>query len=691
MASCLRTGTAGVRTGVVLLGVGIGLAVGPGVAAATPSESTDSSQNSDPAASAGRASTAAPRERHRRAAVAESRRERVRQSRYTLHNRRPTAEPDTSGRAADGTMQGSLNAADRDDDALTYTVRDSPAYGSVSIDTDGNFVYTPSAGKTGRADSFTVAVDDVPGNPFHVHGLFGGRRPTEVTIAVPSGEAAADKARAIDGRFTTRVVTGAADAAAAINEVAETLGARAGFADPAAITVSTAGVGANAETFYRLTETVAGVPVVGSDVVLVTDSSGAVTGLFDYYRGLSESFDVTPDVPAPRLRRMADQQLVVYAPDDRTAPILAWQIVGWVPGVRVSRPGSTVLIGAAGTAVGDVIVTRASAQPVSATDTARDWLGQRRTFTMDVRTTPWSTTYRLVDRDRDITTYKTSYPYFGLLGGFLPGTVVKRGLLGWNTGAVSAHANTAEVYDYYRTVLSRTSFDGSGAPVVVSILYNPYKRNGGYANAFWDPSIQQFAFGDSGHLEASVDILGHEFTHAVISYVVGGPAGGSVLDYGESGALNEALADIMGMLIENESGADRWLLGEDSELGAIRNLADPTSIDTPMGPYRATYASRYQGAQDDEGEHVNSTIFSHAAYLMMTDPATAGISNDTWAEVFYRALFRLSAVSVFTDGRAAVQSAAQAVGLTAAQQAAIGKAFDAVGIPAVATLSIGVA
>ncbi|MCG7595899.1 M4 family metallopeptidase [Mycobacterium sp. PSTR-4-N] len=663
-------------TGAAVLGFGVALVMAPGVASAAPSDgSTESAESTTKASSSARSTL-----REQRAARVDKRREAVRQRRHTIGNRRPTATPDTAEAAEDGTVRGSLNAVDRDDTALTYSVSSGAAWGSVSVDADGSFVYTPSPGKAGRADSFTVAVDDVP-----------RWRPTEVTIAVPAGDAVDDPAagpvRTIDGGFTDRRVTGAADAAAVLNGVATTLGAREGFADPDAITVSTVGRGDDAETVYRLSETVAGVPVLGSDVILVTDATGAVTGLFNNYRGLSASFDVTPDVSTPRLRRMADQQLVVYAPlDNRTAPILAWQVVGAVPGVRFSRPGHAVLIGADGAAVGDVIVSRSTIQPVSATDTARDWLGQRRTFAIDVRTTPWSTVSRLIDRDRDITTYKTSFPYFGLMGGFLPGTVVKRGWLGWNSGAVSAHANTAEVYDYYRDVLGRTSFDGAGAAVLVSILYNPGKPNGGYQNAFWDPSIEQFAFGDGGHLEASLDVIGHEFTHAVITYVVGGQSGASVLDYGESGALNEALADIMGVLIENDSGADRWLLAEDSELGAIRNLADPTSISTSLGPHRATYATRYRGTLDDGGEHVNSTIFSHAAYLMMTDPATAGISNDTWAEVFYRAMFRLSAGSVFSDGRAAVQSAAQSVGLTVAQQAAIARAFDSVGISSPATL-----
>ncbi len=751
--------TSTLGTGVALIGIGMALATGAGVAAAAPADSgsSDTTKSStitkssttktEPASRADTEDISRTRTRGRPTTTAGGRDRRdvrhvettvtvdapadtpalrpradgkprpaapvsglveslwvaARQTQYALHNKRPTAAPTTSGPAPDGTLRGSINATDQDDASLRYSVSSAGAYGSVSIDAGGGFTYTPFAGKAGRADSFTVAVDDVPGNRFHVHGLaglLGVTRPTQVVINVPA-DAALDAGntppRSIDGPFTDRVVTDAASAATVLNDVAATLGAAAGFADPAAISRVTAGTGDTAETFYRYTETVGGIPVIGSDVILVTDAHGTVTGLFNNYRGLSSAFDVTPDARVDGNAEIAAivrpharfaKQLVIYAPDDNTAPTLAWRVVGAAPRARSPRPGTTSLIGAEGAQAGTVLVSVANAMPLTAVNAAKDWLGTTRLITVDARKSAWFTSYRLIDAGRDITTYKTSYPFFGLGAGVLPGAVVTRGLLGWNTGGVSAHADTAEVYDYYLDVLGRTSFDGNGAPVDVSILYNPQKSAGGYANAFWDPSREQLAFGDSGHLEAAVDVIGHEFTHAVISFVVGGPEGGSVLDYGESGALNEAMADIMGTLIENKSGSGRWLLGEDSQLGAVRNLADPTSISTSMGPYRDTYASRYQGSSDDAGEHVNSTIFSHAAYLMMTDPATAGISDDMWATVFYHAMYRLSADSVFTDGRAAVLSAARALGFTAAQQTAIADAFDTVGIAGVAPSSV---
>ena len=497
----------------------------------------------------------------------------------------------------------------------------------------------------------------------------------------------------------------AADAAAVLNALAPLLGAAPGFADPAGIEADRAGIGPGVEHFYRYTETLGDVTVLGSDIILVTDADGVATSLFNNYVGLGAAFDVTPDegvdehdevsllAGAAYLGAGADGDalqtfltqndvttaLVVYALDQHVDPELAWQVIVRFPDTGDLSPSAvTYVVDADGGDAGSIIVTVTSAQGASVDSVATDWLGESRNITVD-RGGWLFPSYTMVDDTRNITTYTTSYLFF-VGGPVLPGRVVKRGWLGWNRGAVSAHANTAVVYDYYEDVLGRTSFDGAGALVEVSIRYNPINtyRASGYANAFWDPTRQQFAFGDAGYLQASLDVVAHEFTHAVVSHIVGD--GGSVLDYGESGALNEAYADILGLLVEGKSGADRWLIAEDSDYGIIRNLADPTSVRSGLGPYRDHYDTRYTGTGDDGGEHVNSTIFGHAAYLMMTDAATAGVSDEAWARVFYHSLFRLGRSAVFADGRAAVLSAAAAQGFSADQLDAIRSAFDDVGI-----------
>ena len=650
----------------------------------------------------------------------------VRQAQYVLNNQRPTADVTVSGPGPDGVVTGVLNAVDYDDLALTYTVTAAPTNGRVVLDASGGFTYTPEV--PGRADQFTVTVDDTVGNPTHIHGLLGLlgiTGPTEVVVRI-GGAAAANPVqlaelrtrdgvtvgvtdsgavRVIEGRFTDQVVTGAADAAAVLNALAPLLGAAPGFADPAGIEADRAGIGPGVEHFYRYTETLGDVTVLGSDIILVTDADGLATSLFNNYVGLGTAFDVTPDegvdehdevsllAGAAYLGADADGDtlqtfltqndvttaLVVYALDQHVDPELAWQVIVRFPDTGDLSPSAvTYVVDADGGDAGSIIVTVTSAQGASVDSVATDWLGESRNITVD-RGGWLFPSYTMVDDTRNITTYTTSYLFF-VGGPVLPGRVVKRGWLGWNRGAVSAHANTAVVYDYYEDVLGRTSFDGAGALVEVSIRYNPINtyRASGYANAFWDPTRQQFAFGDAGYLQASLDVVAHEFTHAVVSHIVGD--GGSVLDYGESGALNEAYADILGLLVEGKSGADRWLIAEDSDYGIIRNLADPTSVRSGLGPYRDHYDTRYTGTGDDGGEHVNSTIFGHAAYLMMTDAATAGVSDEAWARVFYHSLFRLGRSAVFADGRAAVLSAAAAQGFSADQLDAIRSAFDDVGI-----------
>ncbi|MCG7579556.1 M4 family metallopeptidase [Mycolicibacterium sp. OfavD-34-C] len=650
----------------------------------------------------------------------------VRQAQYVLNNQRPTADVTVSGPGPDRVVTGALNAVDYDDLSLTYTVTAAPTNGRVVLDASGGFTYTPEV--PGRADQFTVTVDDTVGNPAHIHGLLGLlgiTGPTQVVVRI-GGAAAANPVqlaelrtrdgvsvgvteggavRVIEGRFTDQVVTGAADAAAVLNALAPLLGAAPGFADAADIDTDRAGVGPGVENFYHYTENLGDVTVLGSDIILVTDADGLVTSLFNNYVGLGAAFDITPDegvdehdevsllAGAAYLGADADGEvlqtflaqtdvttaLVVYALDQQADPELAWQVVLRFPDTGDLSPSAvTYVVDADGRDAGSIIVTVTSGQGASVDSVATDWLGESRNITVD-RGGWLFPSYTMVDDTRNITTYTTSYVFF-VGGPVLPGRVVKRGWLGWNRGAVSAHANTAVVYDYYEDVLGRTSFDGDGALVEVSIRYNPINiyRASGYANAFWDPTRQQFAFGDGGYLQASLDVVAHEFTHAVVSYVVG--AGGSVLDYGESGALNEAYADILGLLVEGKSGADRWLIAEDSDYGIIRNLADPTSVRTGLGPYRDHYDTRYTGTGDDGGEHVNSTIFGHAAYLMMTDAATASVSDEAWARVFYHSLFRLGRSAVFADGRAAVLSAAAAQGFSADQLDAIRSAFDDVGI-----------
>jgi YVTN family beta-propeller protein len=119
----------------------------------------------------------------------------VRRFEYTFFNDLPTAILDTRGQdPTTGQIEGTLNALDPDGDQLTYTVTDGPDHGEVEIGPNGSFVYTPGdrIAALGGTDTFTIAISDEVGNPFHLHGpldalkVFGVNLigPTTATVTV---------------------------------------------------------------------------------------------------------------------------------------------------------------------------------------------------------------------------------------------------------------------------------------------------------------------------------------------------------------------------------------------------------------------------------------------------------------------------------------------------------------------------
>ncbi|WP_275691562.1 family 16 glycosylhydrolase [Mycolicibacterium sphagni] len=100
----------------------------------------------------------------------------IRQIQITFFNRTPTIYYNSSDNVLnlDGTITGQIIGNDLDGDTLTYTVSNPHNGGTVAIDTDGHFTYTPSADfvQDGSTDLFTATVSDAQSG-FHFHGLLG--------------------------------------------------------------------------------------------------------------------------------------------------------------------------------------------------------------------------------------------------------------------------------------------------------------------------------------------------------------------------------------------------------------------------------------------------------------------------------------------------------------------------------------
>lgn len=99
----------------------------------------------------------------------------VRQSVYQWNNQRPTASVTISGQdPTTGVITGRIKVVDYEGNSITYLVTTAAEHGSVVVDADGDFTYTPDPAYalTGGPDSFTVTVDDRIGGP-HTYGLLG--------------------------------------------------------------------------------------------------------------------------------------------------------------------------------------------------------------------------------------------------------------------------------------------------------------------------------------------------------------------------------------------------------------------------------------------------------------------------------------------------------------------------------------
>lgn len=145
----------------------------------------------------------------------------------------------------------------------------------------------------------------------------------------------------------------------------------------------------------------------------------------------------------------------------------------------------------------------------------------------------------------------------------------------------AAYVLGAATLDFFGTVVGRPSINGSGAPIpliaTTRFCRNDSQCTSGYANAFWDG--EQMVYG-KGYASAD-DVVAHELTHGVTQY------GPNLLYAYQSGAINEALSDIFGELFDQwyltdgDTSDQRWLLGEDLPIGAVRNMSNPPAMGDP--------------------------------------------------------------------------------------------------------------
>ncbi|MEJ1089780.1 M4 family metallopeptidase [Microbacterium sp. Mu-80] len=229
----------------------------------------------------------------------------------------------------------------------------------------------------------------------------------------------------------------------------------------------------------------------------------------------------------------------------------------------------------------------------------------------------------------------------------------------------------------------RNSLDDAGAALNATVHYGI-----DYDNAFWDGSRMVFGDGDGevfSGFTRSVTVIGHELGHGVIQSASG------LVYQGQSGALNESIADVLGVLTEQHlkgQTADdaSWLVGEgiftEAVQGrALRDMLNPGTAydDDELGrdPQPAHMRDYVDTTEDNGGVHINSGIPNRAFAL-----AARAVGGHAWEGAglaWYRALTSgLPSDAGFTAFAERTLTAASDIGVSVEQ--AVRDAWIAVGV-----------
>lgn len=245
--------------------------------------------------------------------------------------------------------------------------------------------------------------------------------------------------------------------------------------------------------------------------------------------------------------------------------------------------------------------------------------------------------------------------------------------------ALDVHWGLQQIYDRLYTVYGKNGFDNNGHAITA---YTDALINFSSDNAAWYRSpLRFFHFGSGeqyGNPWSALDIVAHEYGHAITESFIGWPLG--ELRYEQ---LDEGLSDVWAAIMDyrfGPTGSDPWKFGEavytlsaTSYFDCIRNLENPKSLYAPtQGP--TTYLSSSYLSSSDDG-HAKGCIFGHWFYLLVNGGQgynengeyynLTGVGMDVAENLIVHAVYDgfLLGRSSFTDVRIGFISAANSLGV----------------------------
>lgn len=249
------------------------------------------------------------------------------------------------------------------------------------------------------------------------------------------------------------------------------------------------------------------------------------------------------------------------------------------------------------------------------------------------------------------------------------------------------HWGMEKTYDFYKNTLLRDSYDNQGAPIY-NLVYTHLAKMDNASAVFTDRSFPFMVYGMGKSFSyplVSIDVIAHEFTHMVTDRT------SNLIYEGESGALNEAFSDIVGITVKQKAKnlPHNWQLLDDcyDKKDCLRDMANPTSKRQP-----AIYKGEYWDNLSWTCVHTNSGVGNHWYYLLSEggdsrlpdgkEVHVDGIGTDKAIQIAYRTFTEvLTSKSNYPDAmKGALVAAADLYGEGSPEYKSTRNAWAAVGV-----------
>ncbi|WP_027928074.1 M4 family metallopeptidase [Amycolatopsis benzoatilytica] len=422
-----------------------------------------------------------------------------------------------------------------------------------------------------------------------------------------------------------------------------------------------------------------GLPVVGGDFVVATNSAGKVVSTSVAQKSEIHLASTAPKLTASQAEKIARGQvstvdkvsparLVAYAAG---TPALAWQTQ--VTGRNAEGPSKLDVVVDALT--GKVLHTR---ERVAYGDAQGVWNGPEPlhidttnngdgTYSM---TDPNLTNVSCQDADTNTTFTKSSDSWGN-------GDETNR-----ETGCVDALYGVQQENKMLSQWLGRNSFDGNGGGWPIRVGLNDQ-------NAYYDGSQVQVGDNTAGQWIGAIDVIAHEHGHGIDDHTPGSLSGAGTQEF---------VADVFGASTEWFAGesapyaAPDFLVGNQVNLvgsGPIRNMYDPsqlghkncyddtipnTEVHAAAGPGNHWFYLVAEGTNPTNGQPVSPTC---------NNSTVTGLGVKSAVQIFYNAMLLKNSNSSYLSYRTWTLTAAKSLFPNSCTEFnTVKAAWDAVSVPA---------